>query len=77
MNKFSVVANGITLDTYDNISVSFNYQIEDILNITKRTTNYSKTILYGNEDGRWFDHNNKFLKKLQGSRIVVFLIFYF
>ena len=59
MNKFSVVANGITLDTYDNISVSFNYQIEDILNITKRTTNYSKTItIPGTPD------NNKFFKSI-------------
>jgi hypothetical protein len=59
MNKFSVVANGITLDTYDNIGVSFNYQIEDILNITKRTTNYSKTIrIPGTPD------NNKFFKSI-------------
>ena len=59
MNKFSVVANGLTLDTYDNIGVSINYQIEDILNITKRTTNYSKTItLPGTPD------NNQFFKQI-------------
>jgi hypothetical protein len=59
MNKFEVVANGITLDTYDNIGVSINYQIEDILNITKRTTNFSKTItLPGTPD------NNKFFKQI-------------
>jgi hypothetical protein len=44
MNKFLVLADGKQLDTYDNIAVSFNYQIEDILDITKRTTNFSKTI---------------------------------
>lgn len=59
MNKFSVVAKGITLDTYNNIGVSINYQIEDILNITKRTTNYSKTItIPGTPD------NNKFFKSI-------------
>ena len=59
MNKFEVVANGITLDTYDNIGVSINYQIEDILNITKRTTNFSKTItLPGTPD------NNQFFKQI-------------
>jgi len=59
MNKFSVVADGKQLDTYDNISVSFNYQIEDILDITKRTTNYSKTITL---PGTPF--NNKFFKQI-------------
>ena len=59
MNKFSVVANGVTLDTYDKIGVSINYQIEDILNITKRTTNYSKTITIPGTP-----HNNKFFKQI-------------
>jgi hypothetical protein len=59
MNKFSVVADGKQLDTYDNIAVSFNYQIEDILDITKRTTNYSKTITL---PGTPF--NNKFFKQI-------------
>jgi len=59
MNKFEVVANGITLDTYDKINVSINYQIEDILNITKRTTNYSKTITIPGTP-----HNNQFFKQI-------------
>ena len=59
MNRFSVVADGKQLDTYDNIAVSFNYQIEDILDITKRTTNYSKTITL---PGTPF--NNKFFKQI-------------
>lgn len=59
MNKFSIVADGKQLDTYDNIAVSFNYQIEDILDITKRTTNYSKTITL---PGTQF--NNKFFKQI-------------
>ena len=59
MNRFVVIADGKTLDTYDNISVSFNYQIEDILNITKRTTNYSKTITL---PGTTF--NNQFFKQI-------------
>jgi hypothetical protein len=59
MNKFSVVANGQTLDTYDNISVSMNYQVEDILDITKKTTNFSKTITL---PGTSF--NNQFFKQL-------------
>ena len=44
MNRFSVIAAGRTLDTYDDLSVSINYQVEDILDITKKTTNFSKTI---------------------------------
>jgi hypothetical protein len=59
MNRFSVVADGKQLDTYDNIAVSFNYQIEDILDITKRTTSYSKTITL---PGTPF--NNKFFKQI-------------
>jgi len=59
MNKFSVLADGKQLDTYDNIAVSFNYQIENILDITKRTTNYSKTITL---PGTPF--NNKFFKQI-------------
>ena len=59
MNKFQVIANGQILDTYDNLSVSMNYQVEDILDITKKTTNYSKTITL---PGTPF--NNKFFKQL-------------
>jgi len=44
MNKYIITANGIDLDTFEGFGVSLNYQIEDILDITKRKTNFSKTI---------------------------------
>lgn len=44
MNKFQLVANGKVLDTYNDVGISMNYQVEDILDITKKTTNFSKTI---------------------------------
>ena len=59
MNNFQIVSNGQILDTYENISVSFNYQIEDILDITKRNTSFSKTISI---PGTPF--NNEFFKRL-------------
>ena len=43
-NQFKILANGVELDTYDDFSVSFNYQISDITDITTRRTSYSKTI---------------------------------
>ena len=59
MNKFTIIANGKELDTYDNVNISFNYQIEDILDITKKKSNYSKTITL---PGTSF--NNNFFKQL-------------
>lgn len=44
MNKYIIEANGKPLDTFDDFNVSLNYQIEDIMDITKRKTNFSKTI---------------------------------
>jgi hypothetical protein len=59
MNRFSVIAAGRTLDTYDDLSVSINYQVEDILDITKKTTNFSKTITLPGTPT-----NNQFFKQL-------------
>lgn len=59
MNNFQIVSNGQILDTYDDISVSFNYQIEDILDISKRNASFSKTITI---PGTPF--NNEFFKRL-------------
>ena len=44
MNKYIITAQGKPLDTFDDFNISLNYQIEDILDITKRKTNFSKTI---------------------------------
>ena len=44
MNKYVITANGKPLDTFDDFNISLNYQIEDIMDITKRKTNFSKTI---------------------------------
>lgn len=44
MNSYKIVANDQDLDTFEGESVSLNYQIEDILDIEKRNTNFSKTI---------------------------------
>lgn len=45
MNKYIITANKIQLDTYDEVDISLNYQIEDILDVASRTTNYSKTVM--------------------------------
>jgi hypothetical protein len=44
MNTFQIIAAKTILDTYDNVDISLNFQIEDILDITKRNSSYSKTI---------------------------------
>lgn len=44
-NQFKIYANQTLLDTYEDFSVSFNYQIADIVDISTRTTSFSKTIL--------------------------------
>jgi hypothetical protein len=44
-NQFKIVANGVVLDTYDDFSISLNYQITDITDITSRKTSFSKTIV--------------------------------
>jgi hypothetical protein len=44
-NQFKIYANQTLLDTYEDFSVSFNYQIADIIDISTRTTSFSKTIV--------------------------------
>lgn len=44
MNKYEILTNKGPLDTYGSDSLSFNYSIKDILDITTRTNGYSKTI---------------------------------
>jgi len=58
MNQFQLQVNGKMLDTYEDVGISLNYQVEDILNITKKNTNFSKTITL---PGTPF--NNKFFKQ--------------
>jgi hypothetical protein len=59
MNEFKIIAGGEELDTYESIPVSFNYQIDDILDIEKRNTNFSKTISLPGTSG-----NNLFFKQI-------------
>lgn len=62
INKYSIVAyrdGGVELDTSGEQDISLNYQIDDILDITKRNTSFSKTIkLPGTPT------NNKFFKQI-------------
>ena len=44
-NQFKIYVNQTLLDTYEDFSVSFNYQIADIIDISTRTTSFSKTIV--------------------------------
>jgi len=61
INKYKIIAignGGVELDTTD-VDISLNYQIDDILDITKRATSFSKTIkLPGTPT------NNKFFKQI-------------
>jgi len=60
MNQYSIIAyenGGVELDTFGDIDVSLNYQIDDIFDVSKRNTSFSKTIkLPGTSK------NNKFFK---------------
>ena len=58
-NKLQIIANNVPLDTYDDWDISLNYQIQDILDITKRVTSFSKTIII---PGTKF--NNNFFKNI-------------
>ena len=44
-NQLQIIANDTYLDTYDNWDVALTYQVLDIVDITKRTTSFSKTII--------------------------------
>ncbi len=59
MNTYRIIANQIELDTYDDINVSLNYQIQDILDISQRKTSWSKTISLPGTPA-----NNKFFKQI-------------
>ena len=59
MNQYKIIVNQNELDTYEDDIISLNYQIDDILDVTKRSTNYSKTITL---PGTPF--NNKFFKQI-------------
>jgi hypothetical protein len=59
MNQYKIIINEVELDTYEDDVISLNYQIDDILDITKRNANYSKTITL---PGTSF--NNKFFKQI-------------
>lgn len=59
INKYQIIANGVELDTFEDVDISLNYQIENITDISKRNTNYSKTInLPGTAvNNQFFKHN--------------------
>ena len=44
MNEYKLEVDGKELDTFAELGISLNYQLEDIIDITKRKTSYSKTI---------------------------------
>ncbi len=57
MNGYILKANGVELSTNDNV-ISLNYSINDILDISKRNTDFSKTITLVGDDvnNRFFSH---------------------
>jgi len=59
MNRYSLIAGGLALDTNEDLSVSLNYQIDDIIHPEKRNTSYSKTIILPGTP-----KNNKFFKHI-------------
>lgn len=58
MTAYEIIANGISLNTNEDINISINYQIEDILDISSRATNWSRSItLPGSAtNNRFFKH---------------------
>jgi hypothetical protein len=59
INKYNITADKTSLDTYEDVDISLNYQIDDILDIAKRNTSYSKTISLPGTPV-----NNKFFKQM-------------
>lgn len=56
---FRIITESGELDTYKEVDVSFNYQLDDVIDISKRKSSYSKTIrLPGTPN------NNKFFKQI-------------
>ena len=64
MNTYQIVTPNGTLDTYGDINISLNYAIDDIYDITKRNTSWSKTIKLPGTPS-----NNKFFKHLYDVNI--------
>ena len=58
MTNYEIIANDIKLDTND-LNISLNYEIENILSIDKRSTNWTKTIVLPGTPS-----NNKFFNHL-------------
>ena len=59
MNTYTIIADSKVLDTYNDISISLNYSIDDITTIDKRNTNFSKTIIIPGTPS-----NNLFFKQI-------------
>lgn len=59
MNKYTLIAGGNELDTNDDLDISINYQIADILDISKRNTSYTKTLIIPGTGV-----NNRFFKQI-------------
>ena len=59
MNRFELIVDGVSLDTYDDLDISLNYQIDDIQDISKRNTSFSKTISIPGTP-----KNNRFFKQI-------------
>jgi hypothetical protein len=45
INQFKIISRGRQIDTYDDLDISLNYQIDDIEDITSKKASFSKTIL--------------------------------
>lgn len=59
MTTYEIIANGVSLNTNEDINISLNYQIDDILNIKERPTNWTRSItLPGSAT------NNQFFKQI-------------
>jgi hypothetical protein len=59
INQFKIVSLGREIDTYDNTDISFNYQIDDIEDLTKKKSSFSKTIIIPGTA-----NNNDFFKNI-------------
>lgn len=64
MNTYELIANNTVLDTNNNIDISITYSIDDILDISKRNTSWTKTIVLPGTPV-----NNKFFSHLYDVNI--------
>ena len=59
MNDFKIIAKGESLDTFEDVGISLNYKIDDIIEVGTRNTSFSKTIsIPGTKK------NNRFFKQI-------------